>query len=1465
MFSCTGRSSWGLEGTLRVLLLAVSSQGVAGGHDTTGHVWSVVDDICQALVRLDGTCLQVHSSSLSSATRGNVLRAIILTGDAGLHQLLLGRGEEKDSSLLKLSGCRVGAEAEGEKNDVPSEEQLVEVISTHLMASMNNDGSWESLKLWNSPQWFIYVSGDTALHVTGAAASLPASVLQQRPGIVLWFHREEAPVVRDLPSPEATAWFADWWRSLQRSLLLPSVEPAMGLLLFGRREYSGDATAPCLTPGCLLVVEEDNGSWQVDWNHTPFEATLPSHSMTPLLPHEEIGDFVRQSSFCSPTEMEDLPIPKRGQRLPDRLSSEDVLEMLASEPVAKSSTKYSVSERGEIAPRLQLEFIQGCFAQIFLCIFADDTSLKPLSFAEPPPFRSSPSSSSPPVWYLQLVMQYAETGGTLTCALGGSLQLFLTPSADAASRFFLSSDDASKKESAGWNLHSVDHPGVLMKAVPSKTGWQFFLFSRQAMSPTPCVRVTVTSANREGAQERIFASEAAASSCSGLVYPETRVVLEDELPKRQREALFWRVRVVPSENAEELLYLAANLNSFGLAAVQPTELSNTSFLPVYASLTPLWRAHIMTQMKRHPHSCGIGPRASCHLPFSLISPTSFQSCVTLGSPFSPMSEKDFFSSCFSLPEKMKKGAASLQEMAGQCHLPLFVAASARFCQEPLHFVFVGSSAVGKTTMVQWLWAWSRGWGDAHMLRALHNWLQRRGDDIVEGNGEEDDGEKSVLTALLQSPLPSPLLGEETTTKIQSHQRVELKICGETHVFVGHDAQFLLQSFVGVNEAVLTVTDAAIPVSVKVVDIPGSSPRELLRTHCKAADVVICVVDMQDQFSLSWLEERLDVIAAGSSLEKETEWSGPFVAARIRQQQQQKFVLLKVNDESPRQVVFSRDVCRFLRRSGEVMRTPNIPWLLWSLPCVDEGAILRCSGMLYRDFVKLLQERHACRLVFAVMGWENDIVIRLQKLACHMDDNDGHSNDNKMREQPRMHELFEEIVSKELGRTIPTLSPSLCDVVAKEVLRSGVTAPLTKGLPLWWRVLRWLMLGFSISDPLAHCVWLALQTERENESDPGQTSIGNNNNHIFCENEEGRGNNDVDDEGDDLEILDALSKWWEHPISLRRLRFFLEEFYRLRWNSQQSSMDSFVFIALLARDVARLTFVNISLASVGTWLGHAVGSGNRISDGGDAMELFFALMFCKMGRERLSAVLPEDTNKRTNFFHEALIMSLVVFRLLHDASPLLGALHCMLPQEDVESNSMVSMHGNLVLQRIHNPFLISTEEEKLFYAVVKQAMGGGSEETECRLHDRPTPSSKEWEFIEEDAETMSSWNGSLYFENKKGRRAKNALSVLELVRSFRNVWPEADFDYPLEWYNKWTEEEETRFIDAFYRAIQRYEDGEHELRQRVCGDEALERFAPPRRTYVVTQPGYTEVDMELEVLYCGDVTTVEEEDLAPISL
>ncbi|EKF39706.1 hypothetical protein MOQ_000064 [Trypanosoma cruzi marinkellei] len=1451
MSSCTGRSSWRLEGTLRVLFLAVSSQGAVGTHDINGHVWSVAEDICQALVRLDGTCLQVHtsssssSSSLSSTARGGVRRAIILTGDAILHQLLLGRGKEKDSPLLKLSGCRVGAEAERKKDGVPSEEQLVEAISTHLLTSMNNDGSWDSLKLWTSPHWFIYVSGDTALRVSGAGASLPASILQQRPGIVLWFYREAAPVVCDVPSPEATVWFADWWRNLQRSLLLPSVEPAMDLLLFGRRDYCGDATDPCLTPGGLLVVEEENGSWHVDWNHTPFEATTPSHSMTPLLPHEEIGDFDRQPSFFSPTEMEDLSPPKKGQQVPDPPFSEDVLEMLALEPVAKSSTKYSGFEKGEILPRLQMEFIQECFAQIFLCIFADDTSLKPLSSAEPAPCRSSPSSpSSSLVWYLQLVMQYAETGGTLTCALGGSPQLCLTPSVDAASRFFLLSDEASKKDSTGWNLHSVDHPGVFMKAVPSKTGWRFVLFSRQAMSPSPCVRVTVTSANREGSQERIFASDAATSSCGGVVYAETRVVLEDGTPKRQREAVFWRVRVVPSENTEEILYLAANLDYCELAAVQPTEFSNTSFLPVYASLTPLWRSHIMTQMKRHPHSCGIRTRNSCNSPFSLTFPTSLQSCVTLGSPFSPLSEKDFFSSCFSLPEKMKKGVGFLQEMAGQCHLPLFVAAAARFFQEPLHVVFVGSSAVGKTTMVQWLWAWSRGWGDAHMLRALHNWLQRRGDDIVEGSGEGDGGETSVLTALLQSPLPSPLLEEETTTTSQSSQRVELKICGETHVFVGHDAQFLLQSFVGVNEAVLTVTDAGIPVSVKVVDVPGSSPRELLRTHCKAADVVICVVDMQDQFSLSWLEERLDVITAGSTLEKEAEWSGPSVAARVSQQQrqqQQKFVLLKVNDDSPRQVVFSQDVRRFLRRSGDVMRIPNNPWLLWSLPCMDEGAILRCSGMLYRNFVKVLQERHACRLVFAVMGWENVIVTRLQKLSCHMDENDGRSNDNTMSEQPRMHELFEEMVSKELGRTISTLSPSLCDVVAKEVLWSGVATPLTNGLPLWWRVLRWLMMGFSISDPLAHCVWLALQTERENKGVPG-----------------------VGDEGDDFELLDALSKWWEHPISLRRLRFLLEEFYRLGWNSRQLSMDSFVFIALLARALAKLTFVNISLTSMGTWLGHAVGLGNRISDGEDEMELFFALMFCKMGRERLSAVPPETTNKRANFFHETLIKSLVVFRLLHDASPLLGALQCVLPQEDMEGNRMAALLGNVALQRFHNSFVISTDEEKLFHAVVKQAMVGVSEEAECKLHDRPTPFSKEWEFIEDDAETMSSWHGTSYFENKNGRRVKNELSVVEVVRSFRNVWPEADFEYPLEWYNKWTEEDEANFIDAFYRAIQRYEDDEHELRQRVCGEEALERFAPPRRMYVVTQPGYTKVDMELEALYCGDATAVEEEDLAPLS-
>ncbi|RNF10674.1 uncharacterized protein Tco025E_06754 [Trypanosoma conorhini] len=127
-------------------------------------------------------------------------------------------------------------------------------------------------------------------------------------------------------------------------------------------------------------------------------------------------------------------------------------------------------------------------------------------------------------------------------------------------------------------------------------------------------------------------------------------------------------------------------------------------------------------------------------------------------------------------------------------------------------------------MLQWLWAWSRGWGGAQTLRALHSWFHRGGGD-VEASGDEEG--ESVLDAILRSPSSE----DASPGHRPGSQRVGLTNYGKAHVFLGDDAETISQSFAGVNEAGLCVTDAGDSVSARVVDVPGSVSRELLRTHC----------------------------------------------------------------------------------------------------------------------------------------------------------------------------------------------------------------------------------------------------------------------------------------------------------------------------------------------------------------------------------------------------------------------------------------------------------------------------------------------------------------------------------------------------------------------------------------------------------------------------------------------------------
>ncbi|RNF03559.1 hypothetical protein TraAM80_05617 [Trypanosoma rangeli] len=117
------------------------------------------------------------------------------------------------------------------------------------------------------------------------------------------------------------------------------------------------------------------------------------------------------------------------------------------------------------------------------------------------------------------------------------------------------------------------------------------------------------------------------------------------------------------------------------------------------------------------------------------------------------------------------------------------------------------------------------------------------------------------------------------------------------------------------------------VSARIVTVPGSSSRELSLTHCEAADVVVHFADTQDKFSLPWLEGRVDVVVVGSRLGQGAEGIGLSIARHSWRRQQQLFVLLKVDDGVPRQVVFLREVRRFLRHSDDILRSSNLLWLL----------------------------------------------------------------------------------------------------------------------------------------------------------------------------------------------------------------------------------------------------------------------------------------------------------------------------------------------------------------------------------------------------------------------------------------------------------------------------------------------------------------------------------------------------------
>ncbi|KEG11897.1 hypothetical protein DQ04_02171040 [Trypanosoma grayi] len=315
------------------------------------------------------------------------------------------------------------------------------------------------------------------------------------------------------------------------------------------------------------------------------------------------------------------------------------------------------------------------------------------------------------------------------------------------------------------------------------------------------------------------------------------------------------------------------------------------------------------ELYRHSHRRELGlqvpRRPGCFLssPKSLTSGNSFTD-----TPFSPPGEVASF-----VPRDLLRGVEVCEEeeetrdVAGHCYAVLSTAAAAAaFRKKPLQAAIVGNTAAGKTMVVRWLWAQSHGCGNAGMLREIERWFRRGGGSTVTEE-VEDDIVSVVLQSQLQLPLRSPSSNDRTIGSIDGTQRVKLTAYGETHVFLSDDARFLVQPSTAVSEAVMHVVDCGVSVAVRVVDIPGCSSRELLRTQCMEADVVICTVDTRDQFSLTWLEERLYVILAGSRADEHTQTADSVAAQCTHQHRRQQFVLLKLNEGSPQQVVYSRDV------------------------------------------------------------------------------------------------------------------------------------------------------------------------------------------------------------------------------------------------------------------------------------------------------------------------------------------------------------------------------------------------------------------------------------------------------------------------------------------------------------------------------------------------------------------------------
>ncbi|RNF10675.1 uncharacterized protein Tco025E_06755 [Trypanosoma conorhini] len=201
---------------------------------------------------------------------------------------------------------------------------------------MKSGVQWDLL---TSPEWFIYAAGDSALHVTGAVASIPTGVLQQRPCILLWFHREDAYVECDAPLPETTMWFADWWRSLQRGLLSPSVESAVHLLIRSRQESCDEATEPCSTQCCLCLVVESDAAWRAHWSQRPLATASTPAFVTTFSAHEEVADSACQC-LSALADADESSAPQKQPSLADPIFSENVFELIALEPSAESSTKH---------------------------------------------------------------------------------------------------------------------------------------------------------------------------------------------------------------------------------------------------------------------------------------------------------------------------------------------------------------------------------------------------------------------------------------------------------------------------------------------------------------------------------------------------------------------------------------------------------------------------------------------------------------------------------------------------------------------------------------------------------------------------------------------------------------------------------------------------------------------------------------------------------------------------------------------------------------------------------------------------------------------------------------------------------------------------------------------------------------------------------------------------------------------